>query len=196
MISGLYLAGTSPLHRAGAGQKLLALIGFGTVLLSLPSVVLAAVGLAVALIGYKVAGFPWRIAYRQIRAMLLFLAFLFAAQVWLVSLEAAALLALRFSALILSAGLVTLTTRTSDLVAALETALRPFERFGVHVEKVSLAISLTLRFIPLVAQVVEDVKEARAARGRERSMIALAVPVIIRLLKTADAIAEAIEARS
>ena len=62
--------------------------------------------------------------------------------------------------------------------------------------KVGLAISLAIRFIPAVAAIVEEVREAQRARGQDRSMIALAVPVIIRLLKMADEIAEAIDASS
>lgn len=196
MISGLYRPGTSFFHRMRAGRKLIALLVFGTVLLSVSSLILSTAGLVTVLAGYLAAGFSGPVILRQIRPAALILVFLFAAQLWLADFQSALLFLTRFSALILAAGLVTLTTRTSDLVAAIETALRPFERFGVSVEKVSLAISLTIRFIPLVSQVVDEVREAQAARGGRRSIVALAVPVTIRLLKTADAIAEAIDARS
>ncbi|MEN3793849.1 energy-coupling factor transporter transmembrane protein EcfT [Fulvimarina sp. MAC3] len=196
MIAGLYRPGTSFLHRMKAGHKLIALIVFGTVLLSVPQIALSAGGLAAVAAAYLVAGFSGSMILRQIRPAAFVLAILFAAQLWLAGLDTAVLVLTRFSALILAAALVTLTTRTSDLVAAIETALGPFERFGVNVEKTSLAISLTIRFIPLVSQVVDEVREAQAARGGRRSIVALAVPVTIRLLKTADAIAEAIDTRS
>ena len=61
---------------------------------------------------------------------------------------------------------------------------------------VSLALSLTLRFIPVLAQVVQDVQEAQRARGLERNLVALAAPVIVRTLKMADDVADAIDARS
>ncbi|MER0239310.1 energy-coupling factor transporter transmembrane protein EcfT [Fulvimarina sp. MAC8] len=196
MIAGLYKPGTSFLHRMKAGRKLIALLAFGTLLLSIPSLAISTAGLVVVLVSYPLAGFSLHTIFRQLRPVVLILAMLFAAQLWLVGLQAALLFLTRFSALILAAALVTLTTRTTDLVAAIETALRPFERLGVNAEKVSLAISLTIRFIPMVSQVVSEVREAQAARGGRRSIVALAVPVTVRLLKAADAIAEAIDARS
>ena len=110
--------------------------------------------------------------------------------------DEAALVVLRCAALILAAGLVTLTTRTADLVAVIERGLSPLSRLGLDVVKVSLAISLTIRFIPTIGQIAADVREAQVARGRRPSPLTLVVPVIIRLLKMADEIAEAIDARS
>ncbi|EAU40081.1 hypothetical protein FP2506_02530 [Fulvimarina pelagi HTCC2506] len=196
MIAGLYRPGKSFLHRMKAGAKILALLAFGTLLLSVASITLSTAGLVTVLFGYALAGFSGSMILRQIRPVVLILLALFAAQLWLVGLDAALLFLTRFSALILAAALVTLTTRTTDLVSAIEKALRPFAWLGVNVEKVSLAISLTIRFIPLVSQVVVEVREAQAARGGRHSIIALAVPIIVRLLKSADAIAEAIDARS
>jgi|GEM_PF-839179 len=75
-------------------------------------------------------------------------------------------------------------------------AALPLARLGVNPARVSLAVSLTLRFIPVVAQTVQDVREAQRARGIEKNMLALAVPVIVRTLKMADDVADAIDARS
>ncbi|RFC63363.1 energy-coupling factor transporter transmembrane protein EcfT [Fulvimarina endophytica] len=196
MIVGLYRAGNSVLHRMRAGVKLVALALFGTLLLSLPSLWLAASALFLVCLAYAVAGFGLHTLLAQIRPLLIVLAILFAAQIWLADLTAAGLSVARLAALVLAAGLVTLTTRTEDLVGAIHATLSPLERFGVDAGKVSLAISLTLRFIPLVSQVVDEVKEAQAARGSRKPVVTLIVPVIIRLLKSADAIAEAIDARS
>ncbi|MCB8837666.1 energy-coupling factor transporter transmembrane protein EcfT [Aurantimonas sp. VKM B-3413] len=196
MIGGLYRPGSSPVHHAPAGAKLLALIGLGTLLFALPSLWLAAAALLLVLAGYAAARLPASLVISQIRPALWILVILFLAQLWLASLGEAALLVLRFAALILAAGLVTLTTRTADMVAVVERGLSPLSRIGLDVEKTSLAISLAIRFIPAVATVLEEVREAQAARGRERATFALAVPVIVRLLKMADQVAEAIDARS
>ena len=82
------------------------------------------------------------------------------------------------------------------MVRVMERALHPFERFGIQTAKVSLAISMTLRFIPLLTQVAHEVREAQRARGLERNMLALAVPMLVRTLHTAEQVAEAIDARS
>ena len=196
MIAGLYRPGSSPVHGVRASLKLIALLVLGTVLFAIDDVWLAAIALVIVLAGYALARIPARAAFAQIRPVLWVLAILFAAQLWLVDLSAALLLVLRFAALILAASLVTLTTRTADLVAVIEKALSPLARFGFDVGKVSLAISLAIRFITAVGAIVEEVREAQRARGQDRSIVALAVPVIVRLLKMADEIAEAIDARS
>jgi len=196
VIAGLYRPGSSPVHRIRASVKLIALLALGTVLFAFDVAWLAAMALIMVLAGYARARIPAHAAFAQIRPVLWVLAILFAAQLWLVDLTAALLLVLRFAALILAASLVTLTTRTTDLVAVIERALSPLARLGFDVGKVSLAISLAIRFIPAVGAIVEEVREAQRARGQDRSIVALAVPVIVRLLKMADEIAEAIDARS
>ncbi|MCK5931489.1 MAG: energy-coupling factor transporter transmembrane protein EcfT [Fulvimarina manganoxydans] len=196
MIGGLYRPGDSLIHRMKPGAKLLALLFFAIGMLSFSSPLAAGAGLALASLAYPIGGLSWRIAFAQIRPLLIVLIVLLAVQAWLVSFEAGLLLFLRFAALILAAGLVTLTTKTGDLVETLERGLSPFARFGVDTAKVSLAISLAIRFMPVISAVFSDIREAQAARGRERSAIALAVPLIVRLLKMGDEIAEAIDARS
>ncbi|MBB4004321.1 MAG: energy-coupling factor transporter transmembrane protein EcfT [Aurantimonas endophytica] len=196
MIAGLYRPGTSPVHRARAGTKLALLLGLGTLLFAVDDVALAAAALAITLAAFALARIPARVAFAQIRPALWILGILFAVQLWLVGLEPALLLVLRFAALILAASLVTLTTRTAELVAVIEWALGPLGRVGVDVTKVSLALSLAIRFIPAVSAIADEVREAQRARGQDRNIVALAVPVIVRLLKMADEIAEAIDARS
>ncbi|MCE7027518.1 energy-coupling factor transporter transmembrane component T family protein [Jiella avicenniae] len=196
MIGGLYRAGDSRLHRAGAGIKLAALLFFGTLLLAVSSLPLAAIGLLAVLALHALAGFGPRVLWAQLRPIAVVVAVLVLAQLWLATPSEAVLLVLRFAALVLAAGLVTLTTRTSDLVAAIERGLSPLARLGLDVGKVSLAISLAIRFIPAVGQIASEVREAQLARGRRPSPLTLVVPVIVRLLKMADEIADAIDARS
>ncbi|NDW05852.1 energy-coupling factor transporter transmembrane component T family protein [Jiella pacifica] len=196
MIVGLYRAGDSRLHRAGPGRKLLALILGGTLLLAISSLWLAALGVLMVLALYGLAGFGPRILWAQLRPIAFVLAILFLAQLWLATPAEAVLVVLRFAALVLAAGLVTLTTRTSDLVAAIERGLSPLSRLGLDVAKISLAISLAIRFIPAIGQIAGEVREAQLARGRRPSPLTLVVPVIVRLLKMADEITDAIDARS
>jgi biotin transport system permease protein len=94
-----------------------------------------------------------------------------------------------------AAGLVTLTTRTEALLDALVAALRPLRRAGVDPERVALVLALAVRSVPVVAGIAGEVQQARAARGAERSLRAFAVPFVIRSLRHADRLGEALEAR-
>lgn len=193
---GLYVPRPSPLHALTPGPKLLALLlaGVGVFALRSPGPLLLVLAAVVGL--YGVARLGGRVLWGQLRPTLALLAFFFAVQALTVNVDSGVVTVLRFAVMILLASLLTLTTRTSDLLATLERALQPLRRVGVNPEKVSLAVSLTLRFIPVVIGIVAEVRDAQRARGLDGSVLALAVPVIIRTLRMADDIADAIDARS
>jgi len=196
MTLGLYHPGTSPLHRLPAGAKTLALVAGGTAVFLIRDP--AALGVALAGVAglYALARIPARVAIDQIRPTLWLLALIFAVQAVIDHWTTGLLVVQRFAVLILLASLVTLTTRVSDMVDALQSGLRPLSRLGLDTDKIALAISLALRFIPVIAGLTQEVREAQRARGLDRSLFAVAVPVIVRTLKMADDIAQAMEARS
>lgn len=191
----LYFNSDSPIHSLPAGLKLSFLVVLGTTLFlisNIPPIVAALVGIFFL---YIVAKIPFRLLIAQIKPALFLLAVIFLAQGLINSWELGLLVVVRFAVLILAASLVTLTTLTSDLVMAIERALSPFSRW-VPVEKVSLAISLAIRFIPVIATLTKEVREAQRVRGLEKNIFAVAMPVVIRTLKMGDQVAEALDARS
>ncbi|WP_412559366.1 energy-coupling factor transporter transmembrane component T family protein [Thalassospira sp. MIT1370] len=196
MISGLYIDGNSVLHRAQAGPKILAMVALGTGVFMVPDWPVVSLVLASVIALYRLSGFGWRVIIAQIRPMAWLLAIFFAVQLWLNDWQAGLLVISRIAAIVMFASLVTLTTKTSDMLASLERALRPLKPLGVSPEKVSLAISMVLRFIPVIAAVASEIRDAQRARGLDRSILAMIVPLIIRTLKMADDVADAIEARS
>ncbi len=110
---------------------------------------------------------------------------------WVPALEAV----LRLAVLLLLATLVSLTTRASDMLESLQRALRPLGRLGVSPARLGLLLSLTLRFIPLLALWLREVQEAQRVRGLDRDPFAVLVPLLVKTLRTADALADAIDAR-
>lgn len=196
MTLGLYQPRASPLHRLGAGWKLLLVLLAGGLIFTLHDwrVLLALLLGTLAL--YFVARFDLQTTWAQVKPSLGLLLFFLLFQGFLTGWDIAFLTVLRFGVMILLASLVTLTTRVSELLATLERALKPLACVGINPARVSLAISLALRFIPVVAQTMQNVQEAQRARGIEKNALALAVPTIIRTLKMADDVADAIDARS
>ncbi|WP_339776979.1 energy-coupling factor transporter transmembrane protein EcfT [uncultured Thalassospira sp.] len=196
LANGLYQNRASPLHRLPAGVKVLALVIVGTVVFLINDwpILLAVLAGVTAL--YGIARFSLRILWAQIKPLIWLLVVFFAVQLWLNDWQAGLVVVTRLASVVLFAGLVTLTTRVSLMLAALERAMMPLRPLGVNPEKVGLAFSLVLRFIPVIASVASEVREAQKARGLDRNMIALSVPLIIHTLKMADDVADAIEARS
>ena len=196
MIAGLYIDGNSVLHRAQAGPKIFAMVALGTGVFMVPDWPVVSLVLASVIALYRLSGFGWRVIIAQIRPMVWLLAIFFAVQLWLNDWQAGLLVITRIAAIVMFASLITLTTKTSDMLGSLERALRPLKPLGVNPEKVSLAISMVLRFIPVIATVASEIRDAQRARGLDRSILAMIVPLIIRTLKMADDVADAIEARS
>ena len=131
----------------------------------------------------------------SIRPALWIFALIFSVQLYLAGAELAAFVVLRFTVMILAASLLTLTTPMSELIATIENAVRSFASEQTA-EAVSLAFSLSFRFIPQVRNTFEEVKEAQKARGLQSNWRALLTPTIVRTLKSADEIAQAINARN
>ncbi|MCC4239565.1 energy-coupling factor transporter transmembrane component T family protein [Thalassospira povalilytica] len=196
MIAGLYIDGNSVLHRAQAGPKILAMVALGTGVFMVPDWPVVSLVLASVIALYRLSGFGWRVIIAQIRPMAWLLTIFFAVQLWLNDWQAGLLVITRIAAIVMFASLITLTTKTSDMLASLERALHPLKPLGVNPEKVSLAISMVLRFIPVIATVASEIRDAQRARGLDRSILAMIVPLIIRTLKMADDVADAIDARS
>ncbi|HYE00379.1 MAG TPA: energy-coupling factor transporter transmembrane protein EcfT [Alphaproteobacteria bacterium] len=195
MIAALYHPGASPLHRAGAGVKLLGLAGIAAAAFLLPHPGAQAGLLALALAAWAACRLPARRLWGPGRGALLLAALILGVNWALGDPELGAAAALRFLALLAAALLVTSTTTVSAMTAALERALAPLRPLGVSPEGVALALSLAIRLIPLLMAEAGRVREAQRARGLDRSPVALFVPLVVRTLRIAEELAEALDAR-
>jgi biotin transport system permease protein len=192
---GLYVPGSSPLHRMRAGTKLVTMfaVGAGSVLLEHPWQVALMMG--VVLLGYLVARMPPRLVLRQIRPLLWILGVLAVFHVLVNGWESAVMFVGVIMTLVLLAALITLTTRTTAMVDTVVRALGPLRRIGVQPERVGLLLALGIRAVPVVVSLAEEVRDAQRARGLTASPRAFAVPLIVRSLRHADALGDALVAR-
>ncbi|KXX56644.1 energy-coupling factor transporter transmembrane component T family protein [Rhodococcus sp. LB1] len=193
---GLYRPGDSFLHRMPAGLKLLLLIVSivtATVFVRTP----LEVGVVVLVVGllFAVASIPWRVAVAQLRPVVWMLLIIAVFQVLITSPARAVVVCGVLLISVALAALVTLTTRVTDMLDTVSRALGPLRRFGVDPDRIGLLLALAIRCIPLLTGIVQEVAQARKARGLQWSMTALATPVLVRALRTADAMGDALVAR-
>jgi biotin transport system permease protein len=160
MSLGVYVHGTSWLHRLSPGAKLLGLAAAGLAVVLTASPLLLAAVLAGTLLLFPLARLPAAEVWRQVRPTGWLVLFILAAHLLLGTWMLGVITALRFAILVLLATLVSLTTRVADMLETAEAALAPLRR-----------------------------------RGLERSPLALFVPLLVRMLRIAGELAEAIEAR-
>ncbi|MEO7079546.1 energy-coupling factor transporter transmembrane protein EcfT [Rhodococcus sp. BP22] len=193
---GLYRPGTSFLHRLPAGVKLLLLITSivtATVVVRTP----IQVGIVAALVAalFFLARIPVKVALAQLRPIIWMLLIIGIFQVIITSPARAVVVCGVLLISVALAALVTLTTRVTDMLDTVTRALGPLRRFGVDPDRIGLMLALAIRCIPILATIVHEVAEARKARGLQWSMTALVTPVLVRALRTADAMGDALVAR-
>lgn len=195
MSLGLYVHRATPLHRLAPAPKVAVLLGagIGAFMVDDPKWLLAALAAVIAL--YAVARVPLIDTARQLRPLALLMAIIFLVHGYFTSWTLGLVVVLRFAVLLSLALLVSFTTRVSEMIDSLERGLRPLTVIGVNPAKVSLALSLSLRFIPLLCEMTREIREAQRARGLERSVVALAVPLLVKTLRMAGDISDAIDAR-
>lgn len=107
--------------------------------------------------------------------------------------------------LLVSTNLFLLTTAPEEITAGLESLLKPLERFGIPITEIVLTLTLSLRFIPLVLEEIQNLVRSVRTRAinwrklgfRGTSQVALAVAerLVDNLLVRATQIASAMQVR-
>lgn len=191
----LYIHRDSPLHRLSAGVKLVGLALAGAAVFLLPGLAQQAAALGVALALYPLARLSLAETLRAIRPVLVLVAAICAFQ-WLAAGPlAAAVIGARIITLVLLAALVTLTTPFSAMIdtsARVAALARPL---GVNPHKVGLAAALAVRFVPVLLDDYREIQAARRARGARSPGLFAVGPLLIKTLRMAGTLSDAIEAR-
>ena len=141
------------------------------------------------------AGWSPLVALEQVRPLRWLLLVLVPFQVWTAGWEAALVVVGTLVVAVAAACLVTLTTRVSDLLDTLVRLLAPLRLAGFDPERAGLALALAVRSVPVIGAAAREVADARRARGLERSVRALAVPLVVRTVRHAERTGEALAAR-
>jgi biotin transport system permease protein len=185
----------SVVHRLPAGVKLGLLVVAGAAAFLVDTLpVLGGAALAVLAL-YALAGLGPGVSLTQVRPVLVLLLVIGTFHAVVSGWRPALLVVGTIGVLVLLAGLVSTTTRTTALVDALVTLLRPFRRLGVDPDRVALLLALSVRAVPVVAGLAAEVRDAQRARGSRGDIRTFGAPFLIRSLRHADALGEALRAR-
>ena len=225
---GQYLPGTSPLHRLDPRAKIVIFTLFILALTFTRSLWGLAFAFVLCLTGLLLARIPLRFALRGLLGPLPFLLFLAVLQLVLTppanltdvlwswrflqitgaGVMAAVTVLVRFTDLILTIGLATSITSSSDLLAGMGALLRPLTRIGIPAEDAVMVVQVALRFLPLLAVTAERTAKAQASRGADWSpakgnlvkqvqrIAPMIVPLFISSLGKAERMALAMDARA
>jgi len=194
-VIALYLPGTSLLHRVRAGIKLLGLVVLALLISLWPHTAITVALTGALVIGlYAGALYPPTVLLRQLWLAKWIIVLMVATQLVFLTPWDAMVNTVRVAAIVLLAGLLTLTTRSEELLDALEAGLRPLAPWGVDARRVGVTLSLTISMLPVIADLARRVREAQRARGVRIGYHAV-VPILVLALRHADDVADALSAR-
>lgn len=201
----LYRPGRSPVHRMPVGLKFL-IIFAAAATVSVLRENLWAVGAvwAAAVIGLLSAGAGATGLGAQLWRLRWLLVILAVPQLVFLTPEETALNVARVLGMVMMAAVFTLTTPTSAVLGAFERLLTPVEqagagRLGFSAERVSLALSLTIRSVPVILSFHREIRDAQRARGLQNGtrgpIWTTVLPLLVMSLRHAEETAEALAAR-
>lgn len=195
MIAG-YLARETWLHPVPAGVKLAALAGLSLAILPVEDwrLLVCGVGIVVALYASLGAEAFRRIA--MLRPLVPLLVIIFGLHGLMGDWALGASAVARLVMMVLLADLVTMTTTMQAMMQALMPLLRLLRPFGVNPRKLSLAVSLVVRFVPVLSTNWQARSDAWRVRTGRRASWRLVGPFVTETLRMADQVADALDARS
>lgn len=219
---GQYYPGSSFLHRLDPRSKLLASLFFMTCLLFSNNWSLLLLYAGVCILGFYFSKLPLEIILKNLKPF--FWLFLITFGIHVLTTTGTTLLeipiigvtltregafngfsyAFRLALLIVFAAFLTLTTEPIELTDSLEKLLSPLKRFSVPVHEMSLMMTLSLRFLPILLREGERIKNAQLSRGislegnivqRVRNVVPMVLPLLVSAIRRAEDLAVAMEAR-
>lgn len=176
-------------------MKLLGLLIFSTVLVAWQSPVTVLVAFVLAVGLYAVGGFGARTLVAQVWPLRWIVLLLVPFQWWTAGWQVAVAVVGTLVVAVMGAALISLTTRVTDLLDVITRALRPARALGIDPDRVALLLALTIRAVPIIAGTLHEARDARRARGLEHSTRALVTPIVVRTIRHADRVGDALAAR-
>ena len=194
-VIGQYAPGRSVVHRTSAGVKLAGVLIVAAVLAVLPAWWHSLPFFGLVVLAYATTGVPASGLVRQLRPLAPIVLAVGIFQTVVLGWRTAVDVVVTLLTVVLAAGLVSLTTRMTALIEVLVRVLNPLRRIGVRAERVALLIALSLRSVTVVVSLAAEVRDAQRARGRPASARAFAVPLLVRSLRHAEQMGDALAAR-
>lgn len=224
---GQYIPRESFFHARDPRARLLVYIALFIGIVFSRDFVKLGIGLMFILVVFWIAKIPFKPAWRGIKRALPFLLILALLQILLGSQTAtdviiwnpfgfgvtqraamnAAMLMSRFTVLIILLNGFTMTLSTAQITSAQFYLLKPLEKLGFPVNDLTMVVQITMRYLPMIAQMAEKIAKAQASRGGDweqrgfnpirqaKRVLPLIIPLIVNSLKQAETMALAMESR-
>jgi len=191
-----YRPGDSFLHRMPAGTKLAALTLIGAMATIWRSAATSTI-LATCALGLYLTTRPGRrTAARTARRVLVVPVIVGMYQVWQRGWDHGVAVSGNLIGILLLATVLATVTSIDEMLDTITRLVRPLRHLGLQPELVAFAFSLMMRSLPATLETARETRQAAQARGLERDVRALLIPLAIRTVARARATGQAIHARN
>ncbi|TDQ34740.1 energy-coupling factor transporter transmembrane component T family protein [Aureibacillus halotolerans] len=221
---GAYVARDSPIHRMDPRGKIASVLMLSSLAFALDSLVSYALYAFLLVALYSVSRLPLRLVWANLRPVAWFASAAFLLHVlatregdvlwawqWIQISDAGlwqgSKIMLRLFFICAAGFLLPMTTSPSELIAALSFYLTPLKAIGLSPSDAALAMTIAMRYLPMLAEEAKRTSQAQLARGAGRDLSwrrpkkaihhlqAFVIPLMIGTIRNAHALAEAIDSR-
>ena len=203
---GRYYPLKSHIHSLNAISKIICVLLFTATTLITNSLLYGILLLVTSSIIIYLTNVPSKLYLKSLSKMRWFLVFVFLINLlFRVNLSTNILMLIKIILIINYSSILMLTTKPFEITNGLEKILTPLNKIGIKTNKISMAISLALSFIPTIFDQANKILKSQASRGADyknfdlRNKIiaikSIIFPMINLSLKRADNLADAMEVR-
>lgn len=219
---GQYIPGKSILHRADPRTKLILIIVYMVLVITINSYIgyiMAALYLVASVIAAKI---PPKMLINSLKAVFFVIIFTALLNLFFVKgsnpvfewkfikiyeegINISIMMSIRIILLVLCASLLTFTTTPILLTDGLESLMRPLAKIKFPSHEIAMMMSIALRFIPTFIEETDRIIKAQSARGADfdskniidkvKSFVPILVPLFVSAFRRAEDLATAMEAR-
>ena len=218
---GQYLPGDSPVHRLDPRTKILLIVAFLIILITVKSFAgYAALALFLFVVN-KIANVPFKMLIKSLKPLLFFIIFTAVINLFLTrgepvfkwgiititkeGIRLTVAMSLRLIFLVIGTSVLTYTTSPIVLTDGIESLFRPLSKIGFPAHEIAMMMTIAIRFIPTIVDETDKIMKAQSARGsdfesgslirRAKALIPILVPLFISAFRRADDLATAMECR-
>lgn len=218
---GQYIPADTPIHKLDARTKILATMGFITVIFLINKIFAYIIVFLFLFFVVALGRISVKHLLKSLKPVVLIIVFTAVLNMLMTpgdsilkfyfinitqqGLQLALFMSLRLILLIAGASIMTLTTSPIALTDGIEKLLSPGKKIGLPAHELAMMMTIALRFIPTLLEETDKIMKAQMARGadfesgniilRAKAMVPIIVPLFVSAFRRAEELAMAMEAR-
>ncbi len=206
IVIGSYYPVKSKVHFMNPVSKVLCTILYIIMIFLCQDIRLMLLLMLLSVLMVEIAHLPKSIYLRTFRSLKFLILFMIIIYYFVgTDLETVVNMILRLINIVLYTTILTLTTPPTEITYGLQKALSPLKLLGIPINKMSLSISLALRFIPTIIDQGNKILKSQASRGIDyyasgikgkfTAVKSMLLPMFILTIRRADTLSEAMQIR-